>query len=49
MDSLGERNRQILIPDMSDEEDPLEGHVAYDWDEALDLVQTYETHLANNQ
>ena len=44
--------RQIWVlppPDMSDEEDPLEGHVAYDWDEALDLVQTYETHLANNQ
>jgi len=43
--------RQIWVlppPDMSDEEDPLEGHVAYDWDEALDLVQTYETHLANN-
>ena len=44
--------RQIWVlppPDMSDEEDPLEGHVAYDWDEALELVQTYATHLANNQ
>jgi len=44
--------RQIWVlppPDMSDEEDPLVGHVAYDWDEALDLVQTYETHLVNNQ
>ena len=43
--------RQIWVlppPDMSDEEDPLEGHVAYDWDEALELVQTYATHLANN-
>ena len=46
----GWRQIWVLPPDdMSDAEDPIDGHVAYDWHEALELVQTYETYLANNQ